>query len=72
MVHLFYIYLCSFEESCLLVSCCAGGRCGMTCSDEVRGRSRRPDVEERGWSRRSGTQWPGDREIGWRHVQSAS
>jgi hypothetical protein len=28
----------SFGESCLLVSWCAGGRCGMTCSDEDRGR----------------------------------
>jgi hypothetical protein len=24
----------SFGESCLLVSWCIGGRCGMTCSDE--------------------------------------
>jgi hypothetical protein len=31
-----------FEESCLLVSWCVGGRCGMTCSDEDRGRSKRP------------------------------
>jgi hypothetical protein len=31
----------SFGESCLLVSLCAGGRCGMACSDEDRGRSRR-------------------------------
>jgi hypothetical protein len=38
----------SFGESCLLVSWCAGGRCGMTCSDEDRGRSRRPDAEDRG------------------------
>jgi hypothetical protein len=37
----------SFGESCLLVSWCAGGRCGMTCSDEYRGRSRRPDAEDR-------------------------
>jgi hypothetical protein len=28
----------SFGESCLLVLCCAGGRCGMACSDEDRGR----------------------------------
>jgi hypothetical protein len=32
----------SFGESRLLVSWCAGGRCGMACSDEDRGRSRRP------------------------------
>jgi hypothetical protein len=32
----------SFGESCLLVSWCAGGRCGMVCSDEDHGRSRRP------------------------------
>jgi hypothetical protein len=34
----------------LLVSRHAGGRCGMTGSDEDRGRSRRPGVEDRGWS----------------------
>jgi hypothetical protein len=36
----------------------------MTCSDEDRGRSRRPSAEDHGWSHRSGTQWPGDREVG--------
>jgi hypothetical protein len=41
-------------ESCLLVSWCAGGRCGMACSDEDRGKSRRPGTEDRGWSHRSG------------------
>jgi hypothetical protein len=61
----------SFEESRLLVSWCAGGRCDMTCSDEDRGRSRRPGAEDWGWSYRSGTQWPGDREVGWRRVRSA-
>jgi hypothetical protein len=40
MVQLFYLYLCSFEESCLLVLWCAGGKCDMTCSDEDHGRSR--------------------------------
>jgi hypothetical protein len=50
---------------------CAGGRCSMACSDEDHGRSRRPDAEDRGWSHRSGTQWPGDREVGWRCVWSA-
>jgi hypothetical protein len=42
----------SFEELRLLVSWCVGGRCGMACSDEDRGRSRRPGVEDRGWSHR--------------------
>jgi hypothetical protein len=55
----------SFEESRLLISWCAGGRCGMTCSDEDHGRSRRLGAEDRGWSHRSDTRWPGDREVGW-------
>jgi hypothetical protein len=38
----------SFGELCLLVSWCVGGRCGMACSDEDRGRSRRPSAEDRG------------------------
>jgi hypothetical protein len=38
----------SFGESHLLVSWCAGGRCGMMCSDEDRCRSRRPGAEDRG------------------------
>jgi hypothetical protein len=54
----------SFGESRLLVSWCAGGRCGMTCSNEDCGRSRRPSAEDRGWSHKSGTRWPGDREVG--------
>jgi hypothetical protein len=37
----------SFGESRLLVSRCAGGRCGMACSDEDRGRSWRPGAEDR-------------------------
>jgi hypothetical protein len=61
----------SFEESCLLVSWCAGGRCGMVCSDEDCGRSRRPGTEDWGWSHRSGTRWPGGRDVGCRHVWSA-
>jgi hypothetical protein len=60
----------SFGESCLLVSWCAGGRCGMACSDEYHDRSRRPSVEDRGWSHRSGTRWSGDREVGWHCVRS--
>jgi hypothetical protein len=67
----FSFFFVSFGESCLLVSRCAGGRCGMTCSDEGRGRSRRPIAEDRGWSHRSSTRWPGDREVGWHHVRSA-
>jgi hypothetical protein len=43
----------------------------MTCSDEYHGRSRRSGAEDRGWSHRSSTQWPEDREVGWRRVQSA-
>jgi hypothetical protein len=61
----------SFRESRLPVSWCAGGRCGMTCSDEDRGRSRRPGADDWGWSHRSGTRWPGGREVGWRRVRSA-
>jgi hypothetical protein len=51
----------SFGESCLLVSWCAGDRCGMTCSNEYRDRSRRPGAEDREWSHRSGTRWPDGR-----------
>jgi hypothetical protein len=54
----------SFEESCLLVLWCAGGRCDITCSDEDRGRSKRSSAEDRGWSHRSGTRWLDDREFG--------
>jgi hypothetical protein len=70
-VRLFYLYLCEVGKLCLLVSWCAGGRCSMVCSDEDRGRSRRPSAEDRGWSHRSGTRLPGDREVDWRHVRSA-
>jgi hypothetical protein len=42
----------SFGESCLLVSWCTCGKCGMACSDEDCGRSRRPGAEDRGWSHR--------------------
>jgi hypothetical protein len=42
----------------------------MTCSDENRGRSRRPGVVDQGWSHRSGTRWPGDQDVGWRCVLS--
>jgi hypothetical protein len=43
----------SFGESCLLVSWCAGGRCGMVCSDEDHGRSKITGAEDQGWSRKS-------------------
>jgi hypothetical protein len=38
----------SFRKSRLLVLWCASGRCGMVCSDEDCGRSRRPGAEDRG------------------------
>jgi hypothetical protein len=44
----FSITFVSLGESHLLVSWCAGGRCGMACSDEDRGRSRRPGAEDWG------------------------
>jgi hypothetical protein len=62
----FSLSLFHFGESRLLVSWCAGARCGMVCSDEDHGRSSRPGAEDRGWSHRSDTRWPGDREVGWR------
>jgi hypothetical protein len=43
----------------------------MAYSDEDRGRSKRPDAEDRRWSHMSGTRWAGDRELGWRRVRSA-
>jgi hypothetical protein len=58
----------SFGESRLLVSWCAGGRCGIVCNNEDHGRSRRPSAEDRGWSHKSGTWWSGDREVGWRRA----
>jgi hypothetical protein len=54
----------SFGASRLLVSRCAGDRCGMVCSDEDHDRSRRPGAEDRGWSHRLVTRWPGGREVG--------
>jgi hypothetical protein len=55
----------------LLVSWYAGGRCGIACSDEDHDTSRRPGAKNQGWSHRSGTRWPDDREVGWPRVQSA-
>jgi hypothetical protein len=54
----------SCAESCLLVSWCAGGRCGMGGSDEDHGRSSRPRAEDQAWSHRSDTWWPNDQEVG--------
>jgi hypothetical protein len=59
-----------FGESWLLISWCAGGRCGTAGSDEDGGRSRRPGVDDREWSHKSGTRWLDDREIGWSRVWS--
>jgi hypothetical protein len=67
----FTFILCFVGESCLLVLWCAGGRCGMACSDENRDRSRRPGVVDQRWSHRLGTRWPSDREVGLRCVRSA-
>jgi hypothetical protein len=39
----------------LYVSCYAGGRCGMACNNEDRGRGRRPDAEDRRRLHRLGT-----------------
>jgi hypothetical protein len=50
----------SFGESRLLVSWCAGGKCGTVGSDEDRGRSMRPVADDRGWSHISGIRWPDD------------
>jgi hypothetical protein len=61
-----------FYHSFTFVSWCAGDMCGIACSDEDRGRSRRPGAEDRGWSHRSDTRWPSGREVGWRHVRPAS
>jgi hypothetical protein len=61
----------SFGKSRLLVSWCAGGSCGMTCSDDDCEKSRRPGAEDREWLYRSDTWLPGDREVGWRRVRSA-
>jgi hypothetical protein len=59
----FTFIIISFRKSCLVVSWCAGGRCGMVGSDEYRGRSRRPGAEDRGWSHMLGTRWPDDRKV---------
>jgi hypothetical protein len=68
---LFIFTIVLFGESRFLASWCAGGRCGMVCSDDDRRRSRRPGVEDRGWSHRSGTRWSSGRVVGWCRVRSA-
>jgi hypothetical protein len=55
----------------LLVSWCVGGKGDMACSDEDRGRNRRPGAEEQGQSHRSGSRWSGSQEVRWRCVRSA-
>jgi hypothetical protein len=42
----------------------------MACTNDDRDRSRRSGAEDRGWSPRSDTRWPDDREAGWRRVRS--
>jgi hypothetical protein len=47
---LFYLYLCSCGETCLLVSWCACGRCDMADIDKNCGMSRKPGVKNQRWS----------------------
>jgi hypothetical protein len=47
MFYFSFIFV-SFGASRLLVSWCAGGRCGMVCSDEDSDKSRRPGAEDQG------------------------
>jgi hypothetical protein len=53
----------SCGELCLLISWCVGDSCGMACSDEDHGKSRRSGAEDQGWSHRLGTRWLGHREV---------
>jgi hypothetical protein len=55
----------------LLISWCVGGRYDMACSDEDRGRSRRPGAEDRRRLHMLGTRWPDDQEVRWHCVRSA-
>jgi hypothetical protein len=43
----------------------------MACNDEDHNSSRRPVVEDQGWSHRLGTRWLGGQEVEWRHVRSS-
>jgi hypothetical protein len=54
---------CSCGESRLLVSWCACDMCSMAGNKKDRSRSMRPNAEDRGWSHKSGTRWPDDREV---------
>jgi hypothetical protein len=47
-----FAWLCRF--SCLLLAFAV-----FLLLDDLRGRSRRPCAEDRGWSHGSGTRWPG-------------
>jgi hypothetical protein len=60
----------SCRELRLLVSWCAGGKCGMADNDKDHGRNRKSSAEDQGWSRKSDTRWPDDREVRWRCVRS--
>jgi hypothetical protein len=67
----YFIFLLSLFRWRITFACLVVCRCAMVCSNEDRGRSRRPGVEDRGWSHRLGTRWPDGREVGWRRVRSA-
>jgi hypothetical protein len=45
-----HYYLCSYGESCLLVSWCVGDMCDMVGSDEDLDRSMRLGAEDQRWS----------------------
>jgi hypothetical protein len=68
LLFFYYCFVRRIAFACLVV-CKRQVRHGI--SDEDRGRSRRPGAEDQGRSHRMGTQWPGGREVGWRHVRSA-
>jgi hypothetical protein len=59
---LFFFYLCFVRR--IAFACLVVCRCGMACSDEDHGRSRRPGAEDQGWSHRSSTRWSDGREVG--------
>jgi hypothetical protein len=46
----FHLSFVSCGESRLIVSRCAGGKCGMMSSDDDLDRSRRPGANDHGWS----------------------
>jgi hypothetical protein len=67
-VFLLSLFVWRIAFACLMV---CRWQVRMACSDKDCGRNRRPSAEDRGWSHRSGTRWPGDREVGWHRVRSA-